>query len=291
MQFAIGVDGGGTGCRVAIADRAGNVLGRGSGGPANIATNLEEAARNIVKSITAAARDITAESTIYYHSTAVLGLAGANVGDHAERLKERLGFARCEIVSDAQTSLNGALAGMDGTGAMIGTGSVFASRIRGRFRQLGGWGFQLGDQAGGAWIGRNALEAALLSYDGIKAGSDLTETLLKHFGGAAQITEFGRKASPSEYAALAPMVLAAASEGDMMGLEIFGNASDYIAKAIETVSYDKKLPITLIGGLSTGFGPFLPESLKARLVPAKGNALDGALRMAVGLLNRGTVAA
>jgi glucosamine kinase len=291
MQFAIGVDGGGTGCRVAIADRDGNVLGRGTGGPANIATNLEEAARNIRTAITVATRDITVSAPIYSLSSAVLGLAGANVGDHAEKLKDRLGFARCRIISDAQTSMTGALGGMDGTGAMIGTGSVFASRSKGRFRRLGGWGFQLGDQAGGAWIGRSALEATLLSHDSIKAGSGLTKALLTHFGGAAQITEFGRKAAPSEYAALAPLVLEAASNDDSVGRNIAQAAGDYIAKAVNAVSFDTSLPVVLIGGLSEKLDPFLPQQLKARLIPAKGNALDGALRLAVELLNRGTVEA
>lgn len=289
MQFAIGVDGGGTGCRVAIADRDGNVLGRGTGGPANIATNLDEAARNIHTAITVATQDITASASIYSLSSAVLGLAGANVGDHAEKLKDRLEFARCRIVSDAQTSLTGALGGMEGTGAMIGTGSVFASRSNGRFRQLGGWGFQLGDQAGGARLARSALEATLLVHDGISAGSPFTEALLTRFGGAAQITEFGRKAAPSEYAALAPLVLEAANNDDSVARDIAQAAGDYIAKAVNAVSLDTTLPVVLIGGLSEKLEPFLSHQLKARLVPAKGNALDGALCMAVELLNQGAI--
>jgi glucosamine kinase len=286
MQFAIGVDGGGTGCRVAIADPSGNVLGRGSGGPANIATNLEEAVENIRKAITLAAQDITVSGSVYSLSSAVLGLAGANVGDHAERLKERLGFARCRIVSDAQTSLHGALAGMDGTGAMIGTGSVFASRSKGQFRQLGGWGFQLGDQAGGAWIGRSALEATLLSHDGMSDGSDLTRSMLKRFGSAPDISSFGRKAQPSDFAALAPEVVAAAEAGDEVALAILGEAGSYIAKAVDAVSIESHLPVVMIGGLSQSFVRFMPNGLKSRLVPAKGKALDGALQMAGELLDQ-----
>jgi glucosamine kinase len=284
IQFAIGVDGGGTGCRTVIVDRHGNTLGRGTGGPSNIATNLDEAVKNIQAAINAAAKDITVSGPVYSLSSAVLGLAGANVGDHARRLAERLGFARSKVVSDAQTSLNGALGGADGTGAMIGTGSVFASRKDGVFRQLGGWGFQIGDQAGGARLGRCALEETLLAHDGIRQGSDLTRAMLVRYGGAPAITEFARKAAPGEYAALAPLVIEAAGTGDAVATEIVDMACAYIEKAVNAVSFDPALPVTMIGGLSQSLAPFLSDQLRAKLVPATGNALDGAARMALELL-------
>lgn len=285
MQYAIGIDGGGTGCRAAILDRAGTVLGHGSGGPSNIATNFEGALENIHAAITLAAQSITVSGRIYSSSCAVLGLAGANVGDHAKNLVARLGFARCKVVSDAQTSLSGALGGQDGTGAMIGTGSVFASRKEGAFRQLGGWGFQLGDQAGGARMGRSLLEETLLAHDGIRAHSALTQAMLTRYGSAPAITEFARNAAPSDYAALAPLVIEAAGSEDAVAADILDVACAYIEKAVDAVSFDPTLTVTMIGGLSQSLIPFLPQSLKAKLVPAAGNALDGAARMAVELLN------
>lgn len=39
MTLYLRIDGGGTGCRMALADRTGRVLGRGDGGPANIIVN------------------------------------------------------------------------------------------------------------------------------------------------------------------------------------------------------------------------------------------------------------
>jgi glucosamine kinase len=285
MLYAIGIDGGGTGCRAALLDRAGHVLGRGSGGPSNIATNFEEALDNIQAAITQAAQSITQSGSIHSVSCAVLGLAGANVGDHARNLVARLGFERSKVVSDAQTSLNGALGGQDGTGAMIGTGSVFASRKSDVFRQLGGWGFQIGDQAGGARLGRSALEETLLAHDGIRAHSALTEAMLARYCGAPAITEFARNAAPSDYAALAPLVIEAAGANDPVAAGILEAACAYIEKAVNAVAFNSSLPVTMIGGLSQSLVPFLPESLKAKLVPAAGNALDGAARMALELLN------
>ncbi len=47
-DYFIGIDGGGTSCRAAVADASGQILGRARGGAANILTNLEGALGNIV---------------------------------------------------------------------------------------------------------------------------------------------------------------------------------------------------------------------------------------------------
>ena len=111
MEYAIGVDGGGTGCRVALLSPTGRVLGHGTGGPSNIATNFEGALTNIQAAIGLAAKEAGIDGVYTKPVFAVLGLAGANVGAHAKNLVMRLGFAKCEVVSDALISLDGALAG------------------------------------------------------------------------------------------------------------------------------------------------------------------------------------
>jgi hypothetical protein len=45
--------------------------------------------------------------------------------------------------------MRGALGPGDGTVAAIGTGSFFGRRSGGAYRYLGGWGYQLGDEASG----------------------------------------------------------------------------------------------------------------------------------------------
>ena len=289
MDYAIGVDGGGTGCRVVLVDPLGRVVGRATGGPSNIASNFEGALGNIRAAIDIASNEAGITGLSSQKIAAVLGLAGANVGDHAKNLIARLGFAKCDVVSDALISLDGALGGENGTGAMIGTGSVFASRFNDEFRQLGGWGFQVGDQASGARIGRSVLQETLLAHDGIRTHSDLTRAMIARFGTAAGVTEFARKAAPGDYATLAPLVAERGTLGDIVALDILNDAMSYICKAIDAVSYAPTLPVVLIGGLSQVLAPFLPETMKSRLVAAKGNAIDGAQRLALRLLNEGSI--
>ena len=79
MGLMIGVDGGGSGCRVIVADAAGTILARADGGPANIATDPEGALRSILECSEMAVREAlgSAASSELRFAHAGLGLAGA----------------------------------------------------------------------------------------------------------------------------------------------------------------------------------------------------------------------
>ena len=124
MGLVIGVDGGGSGCRAALATLSGHVLGQGHGGPANIRTDLEGSRKNILQAVEQAFAEAGREKALIASTDAVLGLAGANVGDYRTRLIAMLPFRRCVIESDAEVSLEGALGSHDGAIAAPGTGSV-----------------------------------------------------------------------------------------------------------------------------------------------------------------------
>ena len=96
MQLFLGIDGGGTGCRAAVANAAGAILGRGVAGPANIASDPEGAAANIL----AAMEGALAEAGGGEIAAAGLGLAGANAAGATERLRAaRLAMPAPEPVS------------------------------------------------------------------------------------------------------------------------------------------------------------------------------------------------
>ena len=94
MRYLIGVDGGGTGCRVAVADLTGKVLGRAEGGSANIATNYIGSRGNIIETARNALQNAGANPDDIGNCDAFLGLAGSNLGDYAERLTNDLPFAQ-----------------------------------------------------------------------------------------------------------------------------------------------------------------------------------------------------
>lgn len=270
MTLYLGIDGGGTGCRAAVADSAGRILGLGQSGPANIASDGEAAARNILEASNTALA-AAGGGTI---RSAGLGLAGANAAGAPDRLRSVLPFARVTIVTDAVTAIKGALGPDDGIVAALGTGSVFASQTGGTIRQIGGRGLALGDEASGAWIGRALLARTLRAVDGFTPFTPLLEAILTQHGSADAIVARSLGARPADFAALAPRVIASA---DPAAQAIMGQALADAAEAIALLKGDTALPVTFLGGLGPAFAARLPQFLQR---PARGTALDGALLLA-----------
>lgn len=271
MQFFLGIDGGGTGCRAAVADAAGIVAGRGEAGPANIASDPVGAARNILVAAEAAIAAAGGVSVV----AAGLGLAGANAAGATERLRDALPFARMTIVTDGITAVKGALGARDGVVAALGTGSVFAVQRGGSIRQIGGRGLVLGDEASGAWIGRAVLSAALRGVDGFRPLTPLIGAVLEEMGGPDGVVAFSLRARPVDFAALAPRVV---DSGDPAAVDIMARAEADVIEAVHVLQDGADLPVVFLGGLGTVFARRVAGRFSVQ--DALGTALDGALILA-----------
>ncbi len=272
MQLFLGIDGGGTGCRAAVADAQGLILGRAQAGPANIASDFAGSVQNILAAAEGALAQAGGEPAFV---AAGMGLAGANAAGVVKRLREALPFARMAIETDAVTALRGALGEDEGIVAALGTGSVFGARVDGTIRQIGGWGLMLGDEGSGAWIGRAALSAALRAAEGFAPMTPLASDLLTEFDGPQGIIAFSLSARPADFAALAPRLLASQ---DPIAQAILTRAQSDIAEAICVLQAGRTLPVTFLGGLGPHFAPLFAGQFAIR--PASGTALDGALLLA-----------
>ncbi|WP_323009192.1 BadF/BadG/BcrA/BcrD ATPase family protein [Paracoccus sp. (in: a-proteobacteria)] len=273
MSYFLGIDGGGTGCRAAIADAQGRVIGQGAAGPANISVETEGACANIL----AAARAALDEAGRGHldELTAVLGLAGANVTAAARSLQAMLPFRKARIVTDAVTAATGALGGEDGIVVAMGTGSVLAVQLGGEMRQYGGRGFVLGDEGSGAVLGRALLAEALRAEDGFTPMSPLLQAVLDDLGGIEGVISFGFRARPAEFAAFAPRIV---TGNDPAGEHIFATAVDDIRAMIDTLQAGRDLPVVFLGGLGAHYAARLQGLWPIR--PPKGSGLDGALHLA-----------
>lgn len=278
MLLYLGVDGGGTGCRAAICDRAGAVLGQGQGPAANVTTDPVDARDSVL----AAAGQALAAAGCPGRAAdlhAVLGLAGASITGAAEAFADSLPFARSVVLGDAVIAMRGALSARDGVAAIIGTGSIFARQSAGAVRTIGGWGLQLGDHASGARIGRGLLEAALLAHDGLIAASPLAQAVLEAAGGPDALVLFAREARPADFARYAPRVLALAGQ-DAVADALLGEADCAINEALDRLRGHEPLPICFLGGLGPAFSARLAQRYGPAIVAAEGSALDGALALA-----------
>ncbi len=273
MTLVLAVDGGGTGCRAALADAQGRILGLGAAGPANISIETESACANILD---AARRAISVAGQGHLEDLdAVLGLAGANVTASARRLQAMLPFRRSRIVTDVVTATAGALGKDDGIVAAMGTGSVFAEQAGGQFRQYGGRGFLLGDEGGGAVLGRALLTEALRAEDGFAPMTPLLQEVLAELGGVEGVISFGLRAKPAEFGGFAPRIVA---NRDPAATRILDAAVAQIRDMIETLQQGRDLPVIFLGGLGGHYAERLAGlwDIRAPL----GSGLDGALFLA-----------
>ena len=270
MALFLGIDGGGTGCRAAICDATGRILGRGNAGPANVNTDTQTTRANVM---IAAVQALDGRDPAEVR--AVLGLAGANVRSAAEALRASLPFARTSIVSDAATSAHGALGGHDGIVAAMGTGSVFAVQRAGVMQQFGGRGFLLGDEGSGAVLGRTLLSRALRAEDGLAAMTPLLHSILAEFGGVEGVIRFATTARPASFANLAPRLI---DSDDPAAKAILDAALAELETTLTLLQGSAPLPVTFLGGLGPAYAARLSGPWQIR--PAFGTGLDGALAMA-----------
>lgn len=282
MDFYLGVDGGGTSCRAALADATGRIRGRGNGGAANIMTDPDKALASIVEASRAAVADAGCDPAQTFSIPAVLGLAGANIDTFAERISSRLPFRHFLLQTDSSVALRGALGSHDGAVAILGTGSVFLSKRGEHTVQIGGWGFTVGDQGSGARIGRRALEETLLANDHVVPASALTTTLLSEFeSDPDRIVEFGNVAIPADFARLAPRVFEFASGADPTARRIIEAEARMVSASIDAVMWPECSRLCLLGGLAPFYPPFLTDRYRRILVEPLGSALDGAVALSV----------
>ncbi|MGI5488488.1 N-acetylglucosamine kinase [Microtetraspora malaysiensis] len=166
--LVIGVDGGGTGTRCVVATRTGHVAGRGSGAGANVLSAADPAGslRSALEgALTGQDRDRVAGG--------VFALAGAgSAPERAEALATEAWRAcglpgRPAVAPDILAAFAGATEEPSGRVLIAGTGAV-AARITGRavVARADGYGWILGDEGSGVWIGRRAVQAVLGALDG-----------------------------------------------------------------------------------------------------------------------------
>lgn len=282
MRIFIGLDGGGTACRARAELEDGQRTPVLTGGAANVFSDPENALREVSALLAAVLDDARGMLPASAHPKLhiVLGLAGASETDAAAQLRGALPYENVTILGDIDISLKGAFEVEDGIVMAVGTGSVLARQRNCDMQRLGGYGFTLGDEGGGAWIGREALRCTLQARDGIGVNGPLVAALWDQFGLLSEVIRFAARARPSDYAAFAPLVL----EHDRAHCPVAGAILDrgcaYLLRAI-TLLQDgaQDVPVAPLGGL----GPALLDRIMAkggahlRRVAPKGTALDGAL--------------
>lgn len=286
-RLFIGVDGGGSGCRAGIADKQGNMLGRGQAAPAALRFGIDRSLAAVENACRAAAADARLAADELAHMDAVVGLAGVRRKGMLEALLARPHpFRSVRYVNDATIACLGAHGGRDGGVVIVGTGSIGLAIINGREIRAGGYGFPVSDEGSGAALGLGALRAALKAYDGRIAKTRLASEVMRRFrDDPLEVIALTDSATATDYAGFAPLVLDFAEQGDVIALELVREAAKEIDGLANRLFQCGTPRLALVGGLAQRMRPFLAPDVRERLVPGMGDAIDGALLLARGVLH------
>lgn len=290
-RLFIGIDGGATKTIARVETEAGNLLGIGKAGPANIRLDPLGAWVSIQQAIAAAAHPLSlADPQYQWHCGA--GLAGTQVPEACDRfLSLEHPFPHIYLHSDGYTSCLGAHRGEDGAVIAIGTG-VVAYQIEGeRVTRVSGWGFPQGDEGSGAWLGLAAIRYTLQWWDGRRSETALIAQVFDHFHRDSEVMiRWANAAQSQQFAELAPLVIAAAQGGDEGAIALLTEAGNEIGKIWQALvaRQQKPLPCSLLGGLAEPLRDYLPMEMRSHLVPPQGDAALGGVILARRQASRAT---
>jgi len=278
-RYWIGVDGGGTATRVRLTRPDGEVLGAADSGPSALGQGIDQAWRNVSEAIERAFRAADVARWTPDECAIGLGLSGAIVAaQNRTFLRAASRFERLALANDAFTALLGAHAGQPGAIVIAGTGSIGeAIRANGTHISIGGWGFPIGDEASGAWLGMQAMRETQKAVDGRAPRGALVAAVQAITGDTREaLLVWGEHAGQHAYGSLAPLVFDT-EHVDRYAAELVSAAARAIDEIAVALDPEGALPLVVSGSIGERLRPRLALPVRARLVEPAGDAIDGAL--------------
>lgn len=219
-EIIVGIDGGGTHTTLAVSNKEGCLLGFVQGGALNFNTIGMDAFKvHLRQALDEVKRQYGPIEALSLGHSALDGEPEPNLA--AEMMEGVFDVERCCIHSDVFMALMGATLGEPGVAVVAGTGAMAVGMdSQGRQHVRGGWGYLLGDTGSGFYLGRQAMEAAAATFDGVGPHTCLEADFLQHFDCSDPRLAIERiyapDYKPADMAAFAPRVLEGAAQGDMV---------------------------------------------------------------------------
>lgn len=273
-MHVLGFDVGSSKTQCLLADGDGRIVARARGRGANIHVIGELETEKVLYSVM---QSVTSASPITLAAICV-GMAGVDREEDAAVVRgivQRIGrSARVLVVNDALVALQAGVDDAPGIVIVSGTGSIaYGRNAAGRAARAGGWGYVLGDEGSGYWLGRTALRSVVRAADGRGFATALTKHVLTHFSVThpRQLVHeiYSRELAPSQIAVLAQSVQAAFDEGDTIAREILQAAARELVAAAGSVTAQLSMAaeaftFVLAGGMFHAV-PWLRDELPKRL--------------------------
>jgi glucosamine kinase len=278
-DLVVGVDGGGSKTRAIAATVEGEILAEVVGPGSALATREIDESAGVIGALVREAVQATRSEEPRVRAL-VAGVSGAG-REAAQRgllaAVEDMELAdEVIVVGDGEVALYDAFE--DGAGILLiaGTGSIAHGRgPSGQAARCGGWGPFVGDEGSGRWIGERALGVVSSAADGREPATELTGAILT----AAQLNDpkdlilWASAATSKDLAALAPVVMSTAANGDVRANALVGIAVEELVLHVRTLAFKlfgddrAHVPVAVGGGLMLQ-GSLLRKRLEKRLKSA-----------------------
>ena len=256
-ELLIGLDIGGTATRAALFD-GGRPVREARGGSANVQNVTREAAE-------AALREVLAPLAAGPATPVVAGAGGVDTPRDAAQLEALIRSAggldpATPVTAVHDTRLLLAAGGhTTGIALIAGTGSVaWGVDATGVERRAGGWGYLLGDEGSGYWLGREAVRAVVRAGQREPAGlpDAFERAVLRHAGAVRPvelIAAFHGRPERRFWAGLSPVVTDHAHRGHPLARELVTAAAQELRALVTAVASGLRepLPVVIGGGLAT----------------------------------------
>lgn len=260
-ELIIGVDGGGTTTRFAVADAESGIVIRqtttGSISPYNHPWDF--VLNNVRMGYAALFNDATGLSPQGVRVVA-FGVSGVDRPEHevnfAKKVLPLMPNAIIKVVNDGVIALLGGIKNDYGLLAISGTGSIaYGVGPDRRDLRIGGWGPILGDEGSGYRLGFEALRRVMRAYDQVSKSTLLTDMILRHLGLVTppDLLDWTSKikGEKMQIAALSICVHDAAAAGDYAALQILEVEGRALARQVETIyrrlfNPDRPIPVEVV---------------------------------------------
>ncbi len=266
MNTFLGVEGGGSVTEFVLIDETGQLRARHREGCAYyLETGMDELRALLARGLKAVSEQ--AQLPLSLLTYAFLGLPA--YGEDQKMLKHldaapqpSLSEGRYCCGNDMVCGWAGALACQDGINFVASTGSIAYGEYRNRRGRAGGWGELFGDEGSEYWVARQGLIAFARMSDLRSPKGPLYDLLKQHLDIkhdldlCAAIYGDG-KGARSVIASLAPVVAAAARQGDEAAKRIFETGAEEMAATVGAareclnVLPDTLLPVSYSGSMFT----------------------------------------
>jgi len=310
QRLFLGVDGGGTKCRMRLADENLKILAEAVvGAPSNLQVRSGDAAYGAIRDLTdevfgKAGLDATKDAA---NTHACFGMAGGRMRSARESFASRdFPFAHVEVFDDIDIARAGAHEGEEGAVLIIGTGSAGLGVMNGARHQVGGWGFLVGDSMAGAILGRELLRRSLHAHEGLEPGSPLTRALIAEFDddldtlmswsfnnpdahaemmelyeeGHSPYPALAVPARPADYGRFVPLLLEHFDSGDPVAAELMAFQMRSIDRYVDWFRMRGARAIAIVGGLGERLFDLIAERHGPIIVRPQAEPLQGAVILA-----------